>query len=213
MITVGAFATVTLGVSIGAAAGFRGGNTDRLLMTLCDIIVSVPGLPLIIVIAAIVEPRHPAMVGLVLSVAAWGGLGRSIRSEVLKVRSQEYVEASRAMGVNTFSIILKDILPNIWPYILINLANNARNIIFSSVGLYFLGFLPRSTRNWGVVLDAAQRNNALYSLGQVHYIAVPAVFIIVLSMGLILVSQSLDRISNPRIRARHAKSVDEEEPV
>ncbi|AEH38386.1 ABC transporter permease subunit [Halopiger xanaduensis] len=213
MITVGAFATVTLGVSIGATAGFRGGNTDRLLMTLCDIIVSVPGLPLIIVIAAIVEPRHPAMVGLVLSVAAWGGLGRSIRSEVLKVRSQEYVEASRAMGVNTFSIILKDILPNIWPYILINLANNARNIIFSSVGLYFLGFLPRSTRNWGVVLDAAQSNNALYSVGQIHYIAVPAVFIIALSMGLILVSQSLDRISNPRIRARHAKSVDEEEPV
>ncbi|GAB3670069.1 ABC transporter permease subunit [Halopiger thermotolerans] len=213
MITVGALATVTLGVSIGATAGFRGGSTDRLLMTLCDTIVSVPGLPLIIVIAAIVEPRHPAMVGLVLSVAAWGGLGRSIRSEVLKVRSQEYVEASRAMGVNTFSIILKDILPNIWPYILINLANNARNIIFSSVGLYYLGFLPRSTRNWGVVLDAAHSNNALYSLDRVHYIAVPALFIITLSMGLILISQSLDRISNPRIRARHAKSVEEEEPV
>ncbi len=168
---------------------------------------------MVIVIAAIVEPRHPAVVGLVLSVAAWGGLGRSIRSEVLKVRSQEYVEAARAMGVGTVSTILKDILPNIWPYVLINLANHARNIIFSSVALYYLGFLPVSSRNWGVVLRNAEQANALFTLSQVHYIMAPTVFIIMLSMGLILLAQSLDRISNPRIRARHAKSVDNDEPV
>ncbi|WP_162354472.1 ABC transporter permease subunit [Natrialba swarupiae] len=213
MITAGALATVILGVSVGAVAGFRGGGTDRFLMTICDTVVSIPGLPLVIVIAAIVEPRHPAVVGLVLSVAAWGGLGRSIRSEVLKVRSQEYVEAARAMGVGTVSTILKDILPNIWPYVLINLANHARNIIFSSVALYYLGFLPVSSRNWGVVLRNAEQANALFTLSQVHYIMAPTVFIIMLSMGLILLAQSLDRISNPRIRARHAKSVDNDEPV
>ncbi|WP_247004275.1 ABC transporter permease subunit [Halosolutus gelatinilyticus] len=213
MITAGAIATVVLGVGIGATAGFRGGATDRVLMTLCDIVVSIPGLPLIIVIAAIIEPRHPAMVGLVLSVAAWGGLGRSIRSEVLKVRSQEYVEAARAMGVGTVSTIVKDILPNIWPYVLINLANHARNIIFASVALYYLGFLPVSTQNWGVVLNNAEEAYALYSVGQMHYILAPTLFIIGLSMGLILIAQALDRISNPRIRARHAKSVDDDEPV
>ncbi|OVE84702.1 hypothetical protein B2G88_09970 [Natronolimnobius baerhuensis] len=212
MVAVGAVVTVTLGVAVGTAAGFRGGALDRALMTICDIVVSIPGLPLIIVIAAIIEPRHPAMIGVVLSVAAWGGLGRAIRSEVLKVRSQEYVEASRAMGVGTVAIVIKDILPNIWPYILINLANHGRNIIFSSVALYYLGFLPRSTQNWGVLLDQAESSNALYSLGQVHYILAPMFVIILFSMGLILIAQALDRISNPRIRARHAKSVDDDEP-
>lgn len=212
MIITGALATVLVGVSVGTVAGFRGGTVDRILMTICDIVISIPGLPLIIVIAAIIEPRHPALVGLVLSVAAWGGLGRSIRSEVLKVRGYEYVEASRAMGIGTPPIILKDILPNIWPYILINLANNARNIIFASVALYYLGFLPISSQNWGVVLNNAEEAGALYTLGQSHFIIAPMIFIILLSMGLILLAQSLDRISNPRIRARHAKSVDEDEP-
>lgn len=210
MIITGAIATVFVGVSVGTLSGFQGGAIDRVLMTICDIVISIPGLPLIIVIAAILEPRHPAVIGLVLSVAAWGGLGRSIRSEVLKVRGYEYVESSRAMGIGTPSIILKDILPNIWPYILINLANNARNIIFASVALYYLGFLPISSQNWGVVLNNAEEAGALYTLEQVHFIIAPVVFIILLSMGLILFAQSLDRISNPRIRARHAKSVDEE---
>lgn len=210
MIIAGAIATVFVGVSVGTVAGFQGGTIDRVLMTICDIVISIPGLPLIIVIAAILEPRHPAVIGLVLSVAAWGGLGRSIRSEVLKVRGYEYVESSRAMGIGTPSIILKDILPNIWPYILINLANNARNIIFASVALYYLGFLPISSQNWGVVLNNAEEAGALYTLEQVHFIVAPVVFIILLSMGLILFAQSLDRISNPRIRARHAKSVDDE---
>ncbi|GAB7018295.1 ABC transporter permease subunit [Halostagnicola bangensis] len=213
MVATGAIVTVTLGVSVGTAAGFRGGALDRALMTICDIVVSIPGLPLIIVIAAVVEPRHPAIVGLVLSVAAWGGLGRAIRSEVLKVRSQEYVEAARAMGVGTVAIILKDILPNIWPYVLINLANHGRNIIFSSVALYYLGFLPRSTENWGVILEQAESANALYTIGQVHYILAPTLAIILFSMGLILIAQALDRISNPRIRARHAKSVDDDDPT
>ena len=211
MITTGAIATVLVGVGIGTVAGFRGGATDRFLMTLCDIVLSLPGLPLIVVIAAIVEPRHPAFVGLVLSVAAWGGLGRSVRSEVLKVRSQEYVEASRAMGVGTVPIILKDILPNIWPYILINLANRARGVIFASVGLYYLGFLPYSSENWGVVLNNAETAGSLYTVEQVHFILGPILFIVTFSIGLILLAQSLDQISNPRIRARHAKSVDSDD--
>lgn len=211
MIVTGAIATIIVGVGIGTLAGFRGGRTDRVLMTICDIVVSIPGLPLIIVIAAIIEPRNPAVVGLVLSVAAWGGLGRSIRSEVLKVRNQEYVEASRAMGIGTAPIILKDILPNIWPYVLINLANRARDIIFASVALYYLGFLPVSTQNWGVVLSNAEEAGALFAVGEVHFIFAPMVFIIALSMGLILLAQALDRISNPRLRARHAKSVSEDD--
>ncbi|WP_227378710.1 ABC transporter permease subunit [Haladaptatus halobius] len=208
MITTGAFATVFVGVGIGTIAGFRGGATDRVLMTLCDIVLSLPGLPLIVVIAAIIEPRNPALVGLVLSVAAWGGLGRSVRSEVLKVRSQEYVEASRAMGVGSVPIIIKDILPNIWPYILINLANRARGVIFASVGLYFLGFLPYSSQNWGVVLNNAEDAGSLYTIDGFHFILGPILFIVLFSTGLILLAQSLDQVSNPRIRARHAKSVD-----
>lgn len=211
MIGTGALATLVVGVGLGTYAGFRGGSADRIAMGICDVAISLPGLPLIVVVAAILEPRHPAFVGLILSITAWGGLARAIRSEVLSVRSVEYVEASRAMGVGSVPIIVKDILPNLWPYILINLAERARTIIFQSVALYYLGFLPVSDRNWGVVLHSAEEAGALYSTGQVHFIMAPVVFIVLLSMGLILLAQSLDQIANPRIRAKHAKSAESDE--
>lgn len=206
MITSGGVLTTVFGTVVGTVSGYRGGFVDAILTQITDIVLNIPGLPLLVVLSAILEPREPWAVGVLLSVNAWAGLARSIRSEVLTLRDAGYVESSRLMGVSRSSIILRDILPNIMPFVLVNFVAAARNIIFASVGLYFLGILPFSNQNWGVMLNAAYEAGALLSNRMTHWLLVPMVAIILLSTGLILLSQGLDRVFNPRVRARHIKT-------
>ena len=216
MIASGAIFATAMAAIVGTLSGYKGGFTDRILMTFTDILMTIPGLPLVIVIAVILQPRDPFVVGLVLTVNAWAGLARTVRAQVLTIREEAYVEASRVMGVPTPTIIAKDILPNLMPYIAVNFVQSARGVIFSSVGLYFLGILPFSQANWGVMMNLAYTTGgALYTLDTAHWLIIPMAAIILLSLGLILVAQGADRLFNPRVRARHARTVaggDEEGP-
>jgi len=79
----------------------------------------------------------------------------------------------------------------------------ARGVIFAAVALYFLGVLPFTDANWGVTMSTAQNAGALYRPSAYHWIFTPMIVITVLAIGLVLLAQSLDRVFNPRIRARH----------
>ena len=211
MILAGAVFATGVATIVGTLAGYKGGFIDRVLSTATDIMMTIPGLPFLIVLSVALEPQHPVTVGIILSINAWAGLARAIRSEVLSLRENDYVEASRTMGISTPSIIVKDIIPNLMPYIMVNFMNAARNVIFGSVGLYFLGVLPFTTLNWGVMLNFAYKNTStMYNLSNAHWLLIPLFTIILLSYGLILFAQGCDHLFNPRVRARHAKTVSDE---
>ncbi|WP_410766318.1 ABC transporter permease [Haloferax sp. DFSO60] len=204
--SAGVFVTV-LGTSVGALAGYAGGRLDRALSTVIDIVLTLPGLPLLLILVALLEPKNPIVLGIVLSLQGWAGMARAIRSQVLTIRSTSYVEAARAMGLSTPAIVAKEVVPNIMPFVMINMVNAMRGVIFASVGLYFLGLLPyRSVVNWGVMLQLAYSNGGLLTLDAAHWLITPMVTIILLSMGLILFAQGMDRVFNPRVRARHSKT-------
>ncbi|KTG11352.1 ABC transporter permease [Haloprofundus marisrubri] len=209
--SAGLFVTV-LGTSIGALAGYSGGRIDQLLSTVIDIVMTLPGLPLLLILVALLEPKNPVVLGVVLSLQGWAGMARAIRSQVLTIRSTSYVEAAQAMGLSTPTIVGKEIVPNIMPFVMINMVNAMRGVIFASVGLYFLGLLPFSeVVNWGVMLQLAYSNGGLLTVDAAHWLLVPMVAIILLSMGLILFAQGMDRVFNPRVRARHAKTTGDSE--
>lgn len=210
MIISGAILATFVGTAVGTLAGYKRGDLDTLLMTITDIVLTIPGLPLLIVLSVALNPRDPFVIGAFLSINAWAGLARSVRSQVLSLRTESYVEASRIMGVSTPRIIVKDILPNIMPYVMINFMGAANRVIYASVGLYFLGVLPWSELNWGVMLNQAQSEGALLSAQAAHWLIEPLFVITMLSFGLILFAQGMDRVFNPRVRARHAKSTGEE---
>jgi len=151
------------------------------------------------------------LVGILLTVNAWGGTARTIRSEVLSVRESEYIQAARTMGTSTLKILIQDVLPNVLPYSLIMFVQKARVVIFGSVALYFLGVLPFGKPNWGVVLNQAFYQGSLSGLGGIHWVIVPVLTIVVFSSGLVLLSQAADALTNPRVRARHAKTIDDDE--
>lgn len=214
MITAGAIFSTAVATVVGTLSGYKGGGTDSLLMGVADVMMTIPGLPLIIVVAAILEPRSPFVVGILLTINGWAGLARSLRSQVLTLRDDAYVEASRTMNVPTWKILVKDIIPNLMPFVAVNFVGTARAVIFSSVGLYFLGILPFSNLNWGVMMNLAYKTaGSLYTWKTAHWLLIPMFTIVLLSFGLILLAQGTDRIFNPRVRARHADSHADEDEV
>lgn len=211
MILAGAVFGTSVGTGVGILAGYKGGRVDQVLMWCTDVMLTIPGLPLVIVLAAFLAPRNPFVVGIVLTINDWSGLARTVRSQVLTIREESYVEASRTMGIGTGTILTKDVLPNLMPYVSVNFVGMARSVIFASVGLYFLGILPFSTLNWGVMMNLAYNTGgALYTWDTAHWLFFPMLAIVLLSLALILLAQGADRVFNPRIRARHA---DQGEPA
>lgn len=213
MALAGVIFSVVLAIIIGVVAGYKGGTVDYVLMTITDIVMVIPGLPLIIVLVAIWRPQNAFVIGAILAIDSWPSLARMLRSQVLTIRNEEYVEASRAMGVSTRSIVQKDITPQLMPYIMINASNAAQTVIFVAVGLYFLGFLEGGAAyNWGVMMNEAYQAGALSNFGLYgHWLVLPMILICLFSMGLILFSQGMDRVFNTKIRARHAKTVSNED--
>lgn len=211
MIGTGALFSVCAGTLIGAVAGYKGGLTDSSLMTLTDIVLTIPALPLVIVIASVYQPKDPAVVGLILGIDNWPVLARNIRSQVLSIREEAFTEASRALGLSKLTILRKDLISNMAPYISVNMATSSRRIIFESVGLYYIGVLPFTTLNWGVMLNQAYTSGQLTSLKQIHWLLVPMGAIILVSLGFIMLAQGMDRVFNVRLRARHAQTRSDDE--
>lgn len=210
MSLTGATFAVLMAIVIGVSAGYVGGLTDRVLSTLIDSQIAIPGLPLVILLALFLEPKDPFVIGVILSIDGWPGLARALRSEVLSVKNESYVEAAQIMGDSKANIMRTDILPNLLPFIGINFMNTARNIIFAAVGLYFIGALPYSLENWGIMLNKAYNSTALFVPEAFHWLFFPMLAIIVYSVGLVLIAQGTDRLFNPRIRAKHADTVDDD---
>jgi peptide/nickel transport system permease protein len=195
---------IVLGTVLGMVAGYKGGKLDTAIMFTSDSVMMLPGLPLLILVLAILKPEGPIAIGLTLAITGWAGLARAIRSEMLSLREENYVEASRIMGLDTGYIMKNDLLPNIMPYVLINLVNSMKGMIFAYMGLSFLGVVPFTNLNWGVMLNNAYRQSgALYTWDAAHWLIAPMLTIMLLAFGLVMFAQGCDRIFNPRVRARH----------
>ncbi|WP_436923404.1 ABC transporter permease [Halosimplex amylolyticum] len=204
MILAGGVWATGLAVAIGTLAGYKGGTIDRVLMSFSDLVMAIPGLPLVIILAFTLNPQNPILVGIIININYWAGLGRSLRSQVLTIREESYVEASRTMGVSTPRILRKDVIPNLMPYITVNFVFAARYVVFASVGLFFLGVLPYQQTNWGLTLQRAYSGGALFAPEAAHWLLAPMLAIGLLSLALILLGQGLDRVFNPRVRTRLA---------
>lgn len=209
MMLGGAIFVIVVGTIIGTLSGLVGGRTDEFLMMISDTVMAIPGLPLIIVLTILFTPRNPFFVGVLISLPAWAGLARGLRSEVLSLREESFIEASRIMGLPTRTILAREVIPNLMPLIIISTVNAARAVIFASVGLYFLGILPQTFSNWGLMMQNAYEQGGLYTWQIAHWLIFPMVAIVLLSFGLIMLGQAGDKIFNPRLKARYANSSEE----
>ena len=181
--------TTLVGVTIGLVSGFLGGIADMILMGITDILMTIPGLPLLIVLATLIRTSDPIVVGMILSVNAWTGLARSIRSSVLALKNTEFVGAAKALGLPMWHIVFREIMPNLMSFIAVNFIFATIGAIYGSVGLFFLGILPFTAFNWGIMLNMAYTQaGAHHSIETIHYILAPIGAIVGLQLGLLLFS-------------------------
>ena len=147
--------TMAIGTAIGLAAGYFGGIVDLVLMRLTDVMLAFPGLLLAVALVAVLRPSVWTIF-VVIGLVSWTGVARVIRSEVLSLREREYVLAARAMGGGHVRILLRHVLPNALPTIVVIAALSTSGTILLDAGLSFLGIgVPPPTPTWGRMIEEA----------------------------------------------------------
>lgn len=195
-----AFMVVSVGVIVGLFAGYEGGWVDSVLMRMTDIALTIPSLPLIIVVAAVVHTSSPFALAAILSLTGWAGLARNVRSLALSLRSSDFVEVCRVQGLPRGNVLFRQLLPNIGPYVAVNFLLSVTGAIYAEVGLFVLGIAPISGTNWGIMLNLALSSGALYTSRSVAYLLSPMVAIVLLQVCLVFASRIVDMVFNPRLR-------------
>lgn len=200
-ILTGLFSTL-LAFVIGALSGFAGGKTDSFLMWLVDVILTIPRFPLLAVIAAFVRLDNVYLLSGLLAVLSWPALARAVRSQVLSIKTREYIESAKVLDLGITHIVFREILPNILGYIVINFIFAMTAAVYSQVGLIFLGLIPLSGQNWGLMIQLAWTRGAIFYPGSLSYILSPIAIIALFQWSAIAFSRSLESVFNPRLRGR-----------
>ncbi|WP_394757092.1 ABC transporter permease subunit [Rhodoferax sp.] len=155
-LTVGLLATLTsvsLGILWGATAGFVGGKVDALMMRIVDMMYAIPYLLIAILLVTILG-REFYLVVLVITVFSWMDMARIVRGQTLSLRSMEYVEAARAIGVPTSRIIFSHIVPNLLGVVVIYTTVTVPGVILTESVLSFLGLgIQEPMTSWGVLIQ------------------------------------------------------------
>jgi ABC-type dipeptide/oligopeptide/nickel transport system permease subunit len=189
------FATMLIGGGIGLLSGYAGGLVDAALMRLVDVLLSIPGLPLLILIATLFAPG-PAGLALVLAAVSWMGIARVVRGEVLRLRGVDYVEAARLVGAPPVRIALRHVLPNVAPILVVFASLAIPGLILTEAALSFLGIgVQVPTPSWGNMLGEAQR----FFRTNASNILIPGTMIFVTSLALFLVGSGLRDAFDPRL--------------
>ena len=191
---------VAIGLLYGVTSGYVGGWSDEAMMRVVDVLMSLPKLPVLIVLAIAYRPTIWLII-LFLTIFGWMGIARVSRSIALQLKESAFVEAARAIGAGRRRIIVIHIIPNIVPYTVAALALGIPDAILTEAALSFLGLGDPSLPTWGAILNQAQTGGALGS-GMWWWFIPPGLAIAVVSMAFVFIGYAVDEIVNPRLRRR-----------
>lgn len=190
-----------IAVSLGSLSAIIGGAFDSYMSGLADIWLTIPRFPLLVVLAGFVRLDSLFLLAIILAVLAWAGLFRAVRAQVFSLKERDYVEAARSLDLGLRHIIFSEIMPNMMSYIAINFVFAMTSAIYAQTALVFLGLVPISTSNWGVMISLAWTRGAIFFKDSIYYIMSPIMAIALLQLALVWMSRSLEAVFNPRLRA------------
>jgi peptide/nickel transport system permease protein len=189
---------LTIGVTVGAAAGYYGGRVDSFLMRLVDVLLAFPGLVLVLAIAGMLGP---SLLNILIAMVAveWVKYARVVRGQVLSLCQTEFIESARAIGARTPTIIFRHVLPNVISPVLVLATLDMGNIILAISALSFLGLGAQApTPEWGRMLSDA----APYMQFAPRLMIVPGAAIFVVVLALNLVGDGLRDVLDPKGHTR-----------
>jgi peptide/nickel transport system permease protein len=202
LVGLGAGALATLvAVSIGLVAGYRPGPIDEGLSFVTNLALVIPGLPLMIILAAYLQGRSVLTILVVVAFTSWATGARVIRSQASTLRNRDFVTLAVFSGERLFRIVFREILPNMTSLVTASFFGAATAAIMAEASLEFLGLGNPSTVSWGTILYYAQQQNALLT-GQWVLVFAPGLAIALLAVSFTLINFGVDALSNPRLREK-----------
>ena len=205
IILIGFFAALlstVIALVLGSLSAYIGGAFDSVVVTITDMVLTIPGIVLLAVIAAMVNLDSPLLLGGLVGILGWPVLTRTVRSQVFSLKEREFVEASRLLDMGTARVVFAEILPNMASFILMNFMIGVRGAIYGVTGLYLLGLAPITSSNWAVMINRSHTTGAYFNTNALPLVLCPVIALTALLFGLVLLTRSLEEILNPRLRDR-----------
>lgn len=198
-LVIGISATVlslAIGAFIGAACGYFGGWLDNVVMRLFDVIASIPGMLLIMVLVMALGVGVQNLIYALL-ISGVPGYARFVRSTILNLTDMEYVQCAKSYGTSSFKIILRHVLPNALGPIIIMLAGSVSGTILGAASYSFMGFgVQQPTPEWGAIISASRQFMRLSPT----YAIIPGMAIVITAMSINLVGDGLRDALDPRLK-------------
>lgn len=202
-LAVGGLATLialALGGTIGLIAGAVGGWPDELLMRFAELVDTIPGLLVALLLATLFGPGL-TQVALVIGLTGWTGLARVLRSRLVSVREEEFALAARALGASEPRVALRHLLPQAIPPVLALLPFRIEGAILVEASLSFLGLGDVTRPSWGGMLQDAQA----YLRDAWWLVAAPGLALASSLFALSVLADHLQRLTSPKLRTRGSR--------
>ena len=197
---VAALIAVFIGTAIGIASGYIGGFVDEFFMRLADVMLSIPTMPVLIILSSLIG-KNIWNVVILIALFSWTSTARIVRSQTLTLKERAFVEAARASGASKTYTMLVHILPNVIPLVFAALVLLIPGAIFYEATLSFLGLGDPTTPTWGRMLHNA-RSFGAFTMRAWWWILPPGLAITLLSLSFVFIGNTLDEILNPRNKER-----------
>jgi peptide/nickel transport system permease protein len=194
-------AATLVAVTLGLISGYRPGVVDNVLSFMTNLALVLPGIPLMIILAAYFPTRSVWTIVLVVALTAWATGARVIRSQAVTLRTREFVTSAVLSGERLNRVVFREILPNMTSLVAASFFATATAAVMGEASLEFLGLGDPSTVSWGTILYQAQQQNALLT-GQWLMIFTPGLAIAMLALSFTLINFGVDALSNPRLREK-----------
>lgn len=199
---IGALASLigmSLGILLGFTSGFVGGRVDDVIRVSSDVMITIPPLMVLIVFQSTLGDVSLVVMALLISLFVWQSPTRLIRAQVLSMRESGYVRMAQISGASTFSIMFREMMPNLMPYLFGSFIANMTTSIVTAVGLETLGLGPQRIPTLGrIIYDAI--NSAALLRDMWWWWGFPTAILALMFIALLLINLGLDEVSNPRLR-------------
>ncbi|MBQ6884806.1 MAG: ABC transporter permease [Clostridia bacterium] len=203
---IAVFLITILGVILGGIAGYFGGAIDNIIMRLCDILICLPGVPILLIISTILDASgidakyRIYLLMIYLTFISWPGTARLVRGQILSLREQEYMVAAEAMGYSTSRKIFKHLVPNVMPQLIVQMSLSLGSMILYEATLSYLNLGVKAPyAAWGTMINIISTNQDIL---QNHLnVWVPAgICIVIAVLGFNFIGDGLRDALDPKAR-------------
>lgn len=200
------FIITFFGVVFGGIAGYFGGWVDTVIMRICDILMCLPGFPILLIVGTLIDSfgikgqYKIYYLMAFLTLISWSGTARLVRGQILSLREQEYMVAAEAMGYSAARKIAKHLIPNVMPQLIVSMSLSLGSMILYEASLSYLGLgAPEKYAAWGTMINiVAEDQNILQNYFNVW--GPPGICIILAVLGFNFVGDGLRDALDPKMR-------------